>query len=67
MGVAHHLARVTTGYWIKNLHLSYAVTIKTTHEFEWYKVFVEIDWKNFEKDLMFLLLFLKYGRKIPAE
>ena len=38
MGVAHHLARVTTGYWIKNLHLSYAVTIKTTHEFEWYKV-----------------------------
>ena len=40
MTVAHHLttiggiSSVTTNYWVKNLHLSFAVTIKSTPEFE---------------------------------
>ena len=28
--------------------------------------FEELDWKNFEKDQKFLVMFLEYGRKIPV-
>ena len=28
--------------------------------------FEELDWKNFDKDQKFLVLFLEYGRKIPV-
>ena len=44
MGVAYHLVTigaiitVATSYWVKNLHLSFVLSIKSTHEFEWHKV-----------------------------
>ena len=43
MGVTHHLetkgsiSSVTKSYWVKNLRLSFCVSIKSTHEFEWYR------------------------------
>ena len=46
--VAHHLTttggnKVTTSYWVENLHLSFGIWMMP----EWY---VEMDRKNFEKD-----------------
>ena len=41
MRVAHHLttiggiSSVTTSYWTENLHLSFGVSMKSMHEFEW--------------------------------
>ena len=54
--------------WVENLHLLFGVSIKSTHEFEWCRVTclngLEKPWK-WPKSL--LMLFLKYGRKIPVE
>ena len=44
MGVAHDLttiggiSSVTMSYWVENLYLSFAVSIKSTYEYEWCRV-----------------------------
>ena len=56
MGVAHHMtvidiiSSVTRSYWVKNMHLSFGVSIKSTHELNGTERLVEIKWKIFEKD-----------------
>ena len=52
MGVAHHLktigviSSVTTSYQVKNLHLSFGVSIRNKREFECCRV---ICWKGLEE------------------
>ena len=78
MGVVIHLTTigsinsVTTSYWVENLHLSFVVPIKRTHEFNemgWKNFWWlnEMGWKNFEKDRKIFGNVLGTWQKNPVE
>ena len=75
MWVAHQLttiggiSSITTSYWVENLRLSFSLSIKNMHEFEYFSTnwLEESDWNDFEKNQKLLVLLLECGRKVPVE
>ena len=74
IGVAYHLTTIggisnsLSSYGVKNLHRSFVLSIKST-SFIWMVQSDFLKWtgKTLKEIESFLVLFLKNGRKIPAE